>query len=153
VVKPHDHSEADRRRWTLDGLRSHVREFHPGLEPPGSRRAASFRTLSAAHRQQHPEPLAGRGDLLSLDGQAQAPAETGPEPCGCPELEPCPADCPHWAAARKQAPQGLHERISLEFSHTWPGQCYLRFEASGAVTMVRVNAADRAVLRRLLEKP
>lgn len=48
------------------------------------------------------------------------------------------------------APQGLYERISLEFSHTWPGQCYLRFEgAAGAVTMVQVNAADRAVLRAL----
>jgi len=45
---------------------------------------------------------------------------------------------------------GLYREISLVFSHSWPGQAYLRFEAaSGAVTMVAVNAADRAALRVL----
>jgi hypothetical protein len=118
-VKPHDHREADQRRWTLDGLRAHVRQFHGSLQP--GKENASFRTLAAAHRRDHgePEPLSDRGNLLTLD---------------------------------EAAPQGLHSRISLEFSHTWPGQCYLRFEAaSGAVTMVAVNAADLQTLRRLLE--
>jgi hypothetical protein len=46
---------------------------------------------------------------------------------------------------------GLYERISLEFSGSWTW-C-LRFGApGGAVTMVRVNAADRAVLAALLRK-
>lgn len=51
------------------------------------------------------------------------------------------------------APKGLYERISLEFSSTWPGQAYLRFEASGGVVvMVAVNGTDCRVLARLLEK-
>jgi hypothetical protein len=35
------------------------------------------------------------------------------------------------------------ERISLELSHTWPGEIYLRFQAAdGTATMVRVDEDD-----------
>jgi hypothetical protein len=62
-------------------------------------------------------------------------------------------DREHPAPAVLPALPGLYERISLEFSSTWPGQCYLRFKApGGAVTMVRLNAADRAVLAALLRE-
>ena len=36
-------------------------------------------------------------------------------------------------------------RISVELSHTWPGEAYLRLEtADGTATMVRVDAGDLA---------
>jgi hypothetical protein len=35
------------------------------------------------------------------------------------------------------------ERISVEVSHTWPGEAYLRFQAAdGTAIMVRVDAHD-----------
>jgi hypothetical protein len=42
------------------------------------------------------EPDDGMVHMYQLaDGQI-VPAHDPGEPCGCPEREPCPADCPHW---------------------------------------------------------
>lgn len=55
------------------------------------------------------------------------------------------------AADMQPEPESLYSRISLEFSHSWPGQAYLRLEAAnGAAVMVRLNAADRREVSRLL---
>ena len=48
------------------------------------------------------------------------------------------------------APERHYSRISLELSHTWPGELYLRFETGPkAAVMVAVTPADLAALRLL----
>lgn len=46
----------------------------------------------------------------------------------------------------------LYDRISLELSHTWPGQIYLRFEPhanGGPAIMIQVKPGDIAAIARL----
>lgn len=51
-------------------------------------------------------------------------------------------------------PDQHYRRISLELSHTWPGESYLRFESpDGAAVMVAVKAGDILRLRSLLPDP
>lgn len=44
-----------------------------------------------------------------------------------------------------------YERISLQYSHTWPGEVYLRFEpfGKGPATMIRVLPGDIVSISRL----
>ncbi len=45
----------------------------------------------------------------------------------------------------------FYRRISLELSHTWPGEMYLRFETGpGMAVMVGVTPADLDEIRPLL---